>query len=231
MLMDVDSPPPAASTPTDRLLAAMASLPNVTSVSTKPSNDGKKANDHGVRWKLNGRVDRVACTSADGPRPTLMHAIEAALEKLRGSLGSDVVDQAVASAGLPAAGYSAAELEWLASWCESHDAPETITAEVADDALKKRRSEMGGSSAVAVLQEAQLLDAQRRAAENTLERASRRLADVTAEIERRRPSKQQRVRTEEWRSREYAHAEYAHADKSIQEIVVFYSPHNEITRP
>ena len=40
MLMDVDSPPPAASTPTDRLLAAMASLPNVTSVSTKPSNDG-----------------------------------------------------------------------------------------------------------------------------------------------------------------------------------------------
>ena len=137
----------------------------------------------------------------------------------------------MASAGLPAAGYSAAELEWLASWCESHDAPETITAEVADDALKKRRSEMGGSSAVAVLQEAQLLDAQRRAAENTLERASRRLADVTAEIERWRPSKQQRVRTEEWRSREYAHAEYAHADKSIQEIVVFYSPHNEITRP
>ena len=46
-----------------------------------------------------------------------MHAIEAALEKLRGSLGTDVVDQAVASAGLPAAGYSAAELEWLASWC------------------------------------------------------------------------------------------------------------------
>ena len=71
----------------------------------------------------------------------------------------------------------------------------------------------------------------RRAAENTLERASRRLADVTAEIERRRPSKQQRVRTEEWRSREYAHAEYAHADKSIQEIGVFYSPHNDITRP
>ena len=62
---------------------------------------------------------------------------------------------------------------------------------------------MGGSSAVAVLQEAQLLEAQRRAAEKTLERASRRLADVTAEIERRRPSKQQRVRTEEWRSREY----------------------------
>ena len=86
--MDVDSPPPAASTPTDRLLAAMASLPDVTSVSTKPINDGKKANDHGVRWKLNGRVDRVACTSADGPRPTLMHAIEAALEKLRGSLGT-----------------------------------------------------------------------------------------------------------------------------------------------
>ena len=49
MLMDVDSPPPAASTPTDRLLAAMASLPDLTSVSTKPINDGKKANDHGVR--------------------------------------------------------------------------------------------------------------------------------------------------------------------------------------
>ena len=129
-----------------------------------------------------------------------MHAIEAALEKLRGSLGTDVVDQAVASAGLPAAGYSAAELEWLASWCESHDAPETITAEVADDALKKRRSEMGGSSAVAVLQEAQLLEAQRRAAEKTLERASRRLAalpDAHAD-------KRQRAEPPAWAGREYA---------------------------
>ena len=129
-----------------------------------------------------------------------MHAIEAALEKLRGSLGTDVVDQAVASAGLPAAGYSAAELEWLASWCESHDAPETITAEVADDALKKRRSEMGGSSAVAVLQEAQLLEAQRRAAEKTLEGASRRLAalpDAHAD-------KRQRAEPPAWAGREYA---------------------------
>lgn len=201
--MDIDTELPAAFTREDSLLAAMATLPGVTCVSRKPIGDGSKPNNHGVRWKLNGSSHREACSKADGDKPTLMHAIEAALDKLRGSLGKDVVDNAVTLAGLPAASYSADELDWLASWCESHDAPETITAEMADDALKTRRSQVGGSSAVAVLQEAQLLEAQRRAAERSVERARQHLAHVTGEIERRRPPKQQRVATEEWRSREY----------------------------
>ena len=66
-------------TPEQRLLAAMSSLPGVSCVDDKPTGRGKLPNDHGVRWKLNGKLDRCACTVATGARPTLMHAIEGAL--------------------------------------------------------------------------------------------------------------------------------------------------------
>ena len=65
-------------TPEQRLLAAMSSLPGVSCVDDKSTGKGKLANDHGVRWKLNGKLDRCACTVATGARPTLMHAIEGA---------------------------------------------------------------------------------------------------------------------------------------------------------
>ena len=62
--MQMEEEPPPAATPEELLLAAMRSLPGVTCVSVKPVNDGKKPNDHGVRWKLNGKLERCACTKA-----------------------------------------------------------------------------------------------------------------------------------------------------------------------
>lgn len=64
----------------------MSSLPGVSCVDDKPTGRGKLPNDHGVRWKLNGKLDRCACTVATGARPTLMHAIEGALAKLAQTL-------------------------------------------------------------------------------------------------------------------------------------------------
>ena len=169
-------------TPEQRLLAAMSSLPGVSCVDDKPTGRGKLPNDHGVRWKLNGKLDRCACTVATGARPTLMHAIEGALAKLREALGADVVDQAVRDASA----YSTEELAWLAEWCEEHPEPETITTQMADEALQQHRAAAAGQStsnallqqlqpratagreATAVLQEAQLLRAQHS------ERSSRR---------------------------------------------------------
>lgn len=161
-------------TPEQRLLAAMSSLPGVSCVDDKPTGREKLPNDHGVRWKLNGKLDRCACTVATGARPTLMHAIEGALAKLREALGADVVDQAVRDASA----YSTEELAWLAEWCEEHPEPETITTQMADEALQQHRAAAAGQStsnallqqlqpratagreATAVLQEAQLLRAQ-----------------------------------------------------------------------
>lgn len=138
-------------TPEERLRAAMETLPGVSDVTTKPIGKGNKANDHGVRWKLHGKGDRCACTVPHGSRPTLMHAIEGALAKLRGSLGSDIVDQAVRDASA----YTTEELAWLVEWCEEHPEPETITAQTADEALQQRRAAAAGNSAsVGVLHKA-----------------------------------------------------------------------------
>ena len=176
-------------TPEQRLLAAMSSLPGVSCVDDKPTGRGKLPNDHGVRWKLNGKLDRCACTVATGARPTLMHAIEGALAKLREALGADVVDQAVRDASA----YSTEELAWLAEWCEEHPEPETITTQMADEALQQHRAAAAGQStsnallqqlqpratagreATAVLQEAQLLRAQHSAAQRGVEKAKARL--------------------------------------------------------
>ena len=204
-------------TPEQRLLAAMSSLPGVSCVDDKPTGRGKLPNDHGVRWKLNGKLDRCACTVATGARPTLMHAIEGALAKLRETLGADIVDQAVRDASA----YSTEELAWLAEWCEEHPEPETITTQMADEALQQHRAAAAGQStsnallqqlqpratagreATAVLQEAQLLRAQHSAAQRGVEKAKARLERVTEELERRHPAKRQAVEAPEWRSRQY----------------------------
>ena len=130
----------------------MSSLPGVSCVDDKPTGRGKLPNDHGVRWKLNGKLDRCACTVATGARPTLMHAIEGALAKLREALGADVVDQAVRDASA----YSTEELAWLAEWCEEHPEPETITTQMADEALQQHRAAAAGqSTSNALLQQLQ----------------------------------------------------------------------------
>ena len=40
-----------------------------------------------------------------------------------------------------ASAYSTAELNWLADWCERHEAPETITELMADEALQQHRAD------------------------------------------------------------------------------------------
>lgn len=81
-----------------------------------------------------------------------MHAIEGALAKLREALGADVVDQAVRDASA----YSTEELAWLAEWCEEHPEPETITTQMADEALQQHRAAAAGqSTSNALLQQLQ----------------------------------------------------------------------------
>ena len=73
-------------------------------------------------------------------KPTLLHAIQAALVKLSTAIGEEVVAQAVAVAGsVVASGPSADEMCWLANWCEEHAEPESITMEMANAALRHRR--------------------------------------------------------------------------------------------
>ena len=74
--MQVEEPvvQPVIATQEERLRLVMESLPGVSGVSDKPIGKGVKANDHGVRWYLNGNGGRCACTNANGVRPTLLHA-------------------------------------------------------------------------------------------------------------------------------------------------------------
>ena len=188
--------------PEDHLLAALKSLPGVTAVTTTPLGRGLKPNDHGVKWTLNGVKAREACTKADGAKPTLAHAVQAALDKLRATLGAQIVDRAVAHSRGETA-FSMEETAWLAEWCEQHAAPETITMEMATAALRTRRSTAGGSSASAVLHEAQLLLAQKNGAEQRVRKAQAQLARAEHALEQREQSKKARVAEPEWRSREY----------------------------
>ena len=70
--MQIEEAPPAATTREDILLTAMRNLPGVTGVSTAVIGNGTKANDHGVKWRLEGKGDRCPCTIATGTRPTLL---------------------------------------------------------------------------------------------------------------------------------------------------------------
>ena len=70
--MQIEEAPPAATTREDILLTAMRNLPGVTGVSTAVIGNGTKANDHGVKWRLEGKGNRCPCTIATGTRPTLL---------------------------------------------------------------------------------------------------------------------------------------------------------------
>ena len=135
----------------DQLTAALKAVPGVKSVSTKPTEkipNKRKPNHFGVTYKLalpEGQVTRrVHCTDpgAADARPTLADALVAAIRSACDELGTElpaiVSPQPVAppsSEPLP----SEEELEWLAHWCESHEAPETVTVAMADAALRVRR--------------------------------------------------------------------------------------------
>jgi len=208
--MQIEEAPPAATTREESLLTAMSNLPGVTGVSTTVVGNGNHPNDHGVRWKLNGKPERCACTIATGTRPTLLHAIEGALDKLRKKLGADVVNEAVAAVETVAAtGYTTEEMEWLTDWYEKQEEPEHATPQIAHDALRQHRMTAGSASAAAMMQEAQLLLAQQRAAERGVEKAQASLAKARAELARAseaiaQPAKKQRVEPPEWQSREYS---------------------------
>jgi len=162
------------------------------------------ANQNGIHYKLDGRLKRKACTEADGPRPTLESAIEAALADLRVGLGHNVVQEAIESATVAGhSGWSSAELQWLEEWCETHEAPETTTTQMAESAMRSQRTSSNSSFALVKLQEVQLLQAQHRAAERGVERAQARLQRVTAELDQRHLAKRKCTEQPEWSSREY----------------------------
>ena len=165
----------AASEPVQQLLARLASLPGVSAVNPKPQKPATKPNHFGVSYKLrlpgaDAPVSkRSAVTEADGIRPTFIVAVQAAidyvitaLDQVGGMDLSEAVDPPI---------HSAAELAWLEEWCEEHPNPETITMQMAEEALLAQHASSSGSSALLKLQETQLLRAQHRAAERRLERA------------------------------------------------------------
>ena len=157
------------------LEAMLKAVPGVTAVSTKPTGDSRKRkpNNFGVTYKLrlpsSGApvTRRSACTEPDAadPRPTLVHALLAAIHNACEELGLQAPD-GLAGPAPP----SPAELEWLQGWCDVHEAPDTITHEMADAALRARRAELageassgatsGGRTAGAILQKTQVLRAQ-----------------------------------------------------------------------
>ena len=143
---------------------------------------------------------RSACTEPDAAnaRPTLAHALLAAIDNACKELGLQVHEGLVRPAP-----PSQAELEWLQEWCDAHVAPDTITLDMADAALRERRAATsgqasggttsGGRSAGAILQTTQLLRVQLRAAEQRAERALLHVERWRAELESHVEPKRRRL--------------------------------------
>ena len=174
-----------------QLEAALRRLPGVKHVSTKPTEKDtkkRKANNFGVNYRVEQPggtflLHRSACTEPDAknPRPTLADALREAIRSACTELGLDTPVIIAPPAAVPAETEATqAELEWLAEWCDSHEAPQTITTEAAHAELLARACAMdeagrslvvGGSSGLMKLQQTQLLLAQVCAAERRVERA------------------------------------------------------------
>ena len=162
----------------------------------------RKCNNYGVTYKLRlpgggaPVTRRSACTDRDHPEPrltvadALLHAIKNACKELELPEPVELSGGTAPSAEGELA-PTAAELDYLAEFLERHAAPETVTVEMADAELRARRAaqaEQGGTdgagtstdraaqpSAMALLQQAQVLRAQLRAAERRAERALRHI--------------------------------------------------------
>ena len=175
------------------------------SVNTNPLGkkaNNRTPNDYGVTYRLRlelaGRIvqRRSACTSPSAAEPrltvadALVHAIKNACKEL------DVPEPVELSGGTAPSteaefAPTAVELDYLAEFLEHHAAPETVTVEMADAELRARRAaqaEQCGTdgagtstdraaqpSAMALLQQAQVLRAQLIAAERRAERALRHI--------------------------------------------------------
>ena len=170
-----------------QLEAALRRLPGVKHVSTKPTEKDtkkRKANNFGVNYRVEQPggtflLRRSACTEPDAknPRPTLADALREAIRSACTELGLDTPVIIAPPAAVPAETEATqAELEW----CDSHEAPQTITTEAAHAELLARACAMdeaghslvvGGSSGLMKLQQTQLLLAQVCAAERRVERA------------------------------------------------------------
>ena len=206
--MDLDCAEPTLLNATE-LEQEVKAVPVVTSVSTKPTEKDyfKRKANHGVTYKLrlpSGGAPvtrRSACTepSAEDPRPTLAHALHAAIKNACDELGVPAPDGV-------ARPVTQAELAWLEEWCESHDAPHTITTDMADAALSTHRAAIAAASSaasgaatsgaraptIAILQTTQLLRTQLRAAERRAARATQAVERWQSELESHREPKRAR---------------------------------------
>ena len=181
------------------ILSRVTGQPATTKPIGKKAAD-RKPNDFGVSYRLQlaDGIERrrSACTgpSAAEPRLTvadaLVHAIKNACKELE---LPEPVELSGGTAPSTEAEFAptAAELDYLAEFLERHAAPETVTVEMADAELRARRAaqaEQGGTggagtstgraaqpSAMALLQQAQVLRAQLCAAERRAERALRHI--------------------------------------------------------
>jgi len=203
---------PAASAEEEELIAALRRVPGVSAVNTKPQKPASKPNNFGVTYQLKlpseskAKSKRKACTAmdVDQPRRTIADCVKAVLGDLREQLGAGEVDSAMLlaeEAPVPATAADAAELEWLSIWCESHEAPETITFQMAEAALIVRRARArdgaaagaasSGPDTVSILQKTQLLKAQLSAAERRAERASVHVEQCREQLATHHAPKQQ----------------------------------------
>ena len=202
---------PAASAEEEELIAALRRVPGVSAVNTKPQKPASRPNHFGVTYQLKlpseskAKAKRKACTAmdVDQPRRSIADCVKAVLGDLREQLGAGEVDSAMLLAEEAPVPATAAELEWLSIWCESHEAPETITFEMAEAALIERRARArdgaaagaasSGPDAVSVLQKTQLLKAQLSGAERRAERASVILEQCRERLATHHAPKQQRL--------------------------------------
>ena len=182
------------------ILERVTGHPATTKPMGKKAGD-RKPNDFGVSYRLQlaDRIERrrSACTGPSAAEPrlsvadALVHAIKSACKEL--GLHEPVeLNGGTAPSTEAELAPTAAELDYLVDFLDQHAAPETVTVEMADAALRARRAPLGsctgnangaGSStcraaqpsAMVLLQQAQVLRAQLRAAERRAERAQQHL--------------------------------------------------------
>jgi hypothetical protein len=195
------------------LLVLLSRVTGLSATTTTNAVRGKelKPNDYGVSYRLYLPGQSSApCTGPDAAEPqltvanALVHAIKNACKEL--CLPEPVeLSRGTAPSAEAELAPTAAELDYLTEFLERHAAPETVTVEMADAELRAGRAaqaEQGGRdaagtstcraaqpSAMALLQQAQVLRAQLCAAERRAERALRHVELCNDELAAHHPPK------------------------------------------
>ena len=149
---------------------------------------------------------RFACTKQGGERPTLVECYAAAIKWVREEWGpsADGVEQEHPLRGT--APMTPEEQQWLNDWLDSHWEPELVTLDLCNAALPQRRAAAGEveGSAFALLQKAQLLQAQLAACERALSKATVRRDKLASMVPSESAPKRARLERPAWEGTPYA---------------------------